>query len=142
MSRFKNNAAYIVGGDMSNATPPDSRSAATIVGPWIPFNDQDAIGFQVKWPLTGTVASTTGAFDVEICDDEDPTGARGGLGPVAITRTADMTSLNPSAATSGKGQFTLAGANCPRAKWIRLVYTRSAGGAAGALNVAANVRGT
>lgn len=142
MSRFKNNAAYIVAGDMSSAATPDSRSTATIVGPWIPLKDMDSIGVQIKWPLTGTVASTTGAFDFEVTNDEDPTGAKGGLGPVAITRTADMTSANPAAATSGSKQFFLAGANFPRFNWGRVVYTRSAGGAAGALNVAINVRGT
>lgn len=141
MSRFKNNPAYIVNGDMSNATPPDARSAATIVGPWIPLQDMDAIGVQIKWPLTGTVASTTGAFDFEVTNDDDPNAARNTLGPIAITRTADMTSANPAAATSGKGQFTLGGASFPRAKWGRVVYTRGAGGAA-ALNVSISVRGT
>lgn len=141
-SRFANNQNYIVGADMSNATPPDSRSTATVVGPWLPLEDIDAIGVQIKWPLSGTVASTTGAFDFEVTNDVDPTGAHGGLGPKAITRTADMTSANPSAATSGSGAFTLAAANFPRFKWGRVVYTRSAGGAAGALNVSVNLRGT
>lgn len=142
MARFWNYPTYIVGGDMSNAVAPDSRSAATIVGPWIRLLDVDSIGIQIKWPLSGTVASTTGAFDFEVTDDEDPSGARGGLGVKAITRTTDMTSANPSAATSGSATISLAGASCPRAKWGRLVYTRSAGGAAGALNVALNGRGT
>jgi len=141
MSRFKNRPDYIVNGDMSNAAPPDARSPATIVGPWIPLQDQDAIGVQIKWPLAGVVAATTGAFDFEVSDDEDPTGAHGGLGPVAITRTADMTSANPTGGTSGKGQFTLAGQNFPRFKWGRVVYTRAAGGAA-ALQMAVSVRGT
>lgn len=142
MSRFKNNPAYIVAGDMSNATPPDSRSTATVVGPWIRLEDMDSIGVQIKWPLTGTTTAATGAFDLEVTNDEDPNVSRSVLGPVAITRTADMTSSNPSGGTSGKAQFTLAGANFPRFKWGRVVYTRASGGAAGVLNVAVNVRGT
>lgn len=142
MSRFKNNPAYIVNGDMSNATPPDARSLATVVGPWIPLQDMDSIGVQVKWPLSGTTVAATGTFGFEISNDDDPTGAHGGLGPVAITATADITALNPAATTSGKGQFTLAGASCPRARWGRAVYTRTSGGAAGALNLAVEVRGT
>lgn len=140
MSRFNNNPAYIVGGDMSSAATPDARSTATIVGPWIPLQDMDSIGVQIKWPLTGTVASTTGSFDFEVTNDVDPTGAHGGLGPKAITRTADMTSANPSAATSGSAAITLA--PCPRFKWGRWVYTRSAGGAAASLNMATEERGT
>ena len=104
----------------------------------------DAIGVQIKWPLTGTTAAATGAFDFEVTDDEDPTGAHGtsgGLGVVAITRTADMTSANPAATTSGKAAITLAGQNFPRFKWGRFVYTRTSGGAVGALNVAVHVRG-
>jgi hypothetical protein len=121
MSRFKTNAAYIVAGDMSSAATPDSRSTATLVGPWIPLEDMDAIGVQIKWPLTGTVAATTGAFDFEVTNDLDPTGAKGGLGPVAITRTTDMTSANPGGGTSGSKQFFLGGANFPRFKWGRVV---------------------
>ena len=141
MSRFKNRPDYIVNGDMSNATPPDARSTATIVGPWIPLQDMDSIGVQIKWPLTGTVASTTGTFGFEVTDDEDPTGAHGGLGPVAIVPTADMTTAAPAAATSGKNAFTLGAQFFPRFKWGRVVYTRTSGGAASALQMAIGVRG-
>jgi hypothetical protein len=138
MSRFANNPIYVVNGDMSSAATPDSRSPATIVGQWIPLEDIDALGVQVKW----AGVATTGAFDVEVTNDNDPTGARGGLGPKAITRTADMTAANPGGGVSGAAFFTLAGANFPRAKWGRVVYTRSAGGSANSLQASINVRGT
>jgi len=143
MSRFKSNQVYISGGDMSNATPPDARSAATIVGPWIRLEDMDSIGFQIKWPLSGTTSATTGTFQFEITNDDVPDGTRGGLGPQKLTTVpADLSAANPAGGTSGSGQVTMAGANCPRAKWGRLTYTRTSGGAAGTLNVSLAERGT
>jgi hypothetical protein len=141
MSRFKNRPDYIVNGDMSTATPPDARSTATVVGPWIPLQDIDSIGVQIKWPLSGTTTASTGTFGFEVTDDEDPTGNHGGMGPVAIVPTADMTAAAPAGGTSGKAAFTLAGQFFPRFKWGRGVYTRTSGGNATALQMAISVRG-
>jgi hypothetical protein len=140
MSRYNNNPAYVANGDMSNATPPDSRSTATVVGPWIPLQDMDSVGVQIKWPLSGTTTASTGTFGFEVTNDADPTGARGGLGPKAITPTADMTAANPAGGTSGSAAITLA--PCPRFKWGRWVYTRTSGGNATALQMATEERGT
>lgn len=139
MSRFWNNATYIVNGDTSSAATPDARSTATIVGPWLHIEDLDSIGFTVKW----AGGATNGAFDFETNEDNDPgfpLTTRTNLGPKAITRTADMTAANPAGAVSGEFNFTLAPS--PRAKWGRLVYTRSAAGAVNGLQVGANGRGT
>lgn len=138
MSRFFNNQNYIVNGDMSNAVAPDSRSTATIVGPWIRLTDLDSIGIQEKW----TGVATTGTFGFEINDDEDPNVARSVMGPKAITPTADITAAAPAGGTSGSASINLVGANMPRAKWGRFVYTRTSGGSAAALQAAVNGRGT
>src|SRR5262249_14679215 len=114
-----------------------------ILGPWVRVRDMDSLSFKGKW----SGVATTGSFDVQVTDDDDPINRpSASIGPLAITRTAEMTAANPAGGTSGSFVFALGAGEgtgqMPRAKWARLIYTASAGGSANALNVSFEARGT
>ena len=135
MSRYAGRIDYIVNGDMT---------AAAINGPWIRIRDMDSLSFKGKW---SGASATTGSFDVQVTDDDDPINRPSASpGPQAITRTAEMTAANPAGGTSGSFVFALGTGEgtgqMPRGKWARLIYTRTSGGNANALNVSFEARGT
>ncbi len=121
---------YITNGDMS----------ADIVGPWINTCGFENVIFQASW---GTVASTSGSFSIEgTCDpSKSSVVSLPSWGP-----TLNIFTSSPSAGTL----LIASGVDCPVSmidgilglypasplpEFIRLRYTRSAGGAANQLQV-------
>ena len=98
---------------------------ASFVGPWIPCNNNGAIGFLVV--MTGTSAPV-GTWGVDVTNDNQPASASD-LGATPVAATAVMTSNNPSG-NSANLNFIAQYAPAPPAKWIRFKYTATSGGSA------------
>lgn len=111
---------YIVNGDTS---------AASVTGPWVRVSNLNGSGFLVT--CSGT---PTGTFSGDGTAVEDPN--------VIAPTAAQIVAVDSPASFTAKQPAAVAVSTCfdyspaPTVKWMRFKYTRSAGGAAGALQVA------
>lgn len=134
MSRFRNQAAYSTAGGIA--------TNASFVGAWFLIDDIDSIGVIVTIP-TGA-GSPTATFGLDVSNDpyaDKKTDAQLVQPPTPITMTAAMIAVNPPG-TDTAVNFLFDFDPCPRAKWARFKYTRTAGGSASLLqNISLELRG-
>jgi len=129
-------AAYIRNGDTTGNINAGAEQG------WIPLlQGGGTIGFQVNLPATG---APIGVFNFDITDDEQPFNVNGHfLGFVTLTLAAPYsTTYQPTDGLARAVNFDFGPSQVvpsPSARWIRLRYARTSGGAVG-LNVGVSQR--
>ena len=98
---------------------------ATFYGPWVDCSKARSMSFNLAWTA---VAATAGTLSIEGTNDDAQ----------AVTGTAgtNVTTLTIGTYHGTYPTVSTSAANCmvivePCPKWVRIVYTRSAGGGAG-----------
>lgn len=152
MSRFRTNYDYTMAGKTGAPTN------ATWVGNWIWIEDVDSLAFIVVVPGASNPSAT---FSLQVSNDADAGKKNDPLhgtaldaqlfqAPTTVALTAAQgTASNPAGAgvaINSRIQFERAGTSgvlpeMPRAKWARLVYTITSGGAATGLVITMSERG-
>lgn len=106
--------------------------SATFQGPWLNVNGLDNLSFHCQW-ASNTLQATL-LLEGSNAEDAMDVNTRVTTPSTRLTPApiATLASGNPNAA-AGKVMFVVTGVSC---KWVRLVVTRSAGGAVGDFSAA------
>ena len=110
---------------------------ATFYGPWFDASACKQLSFTISW---SAVAATAGTLAFEVTNDSAQAVAGvGGTNVVAVTAALVVAAggTYPTVSTSA-ANCHVAFENCSH--WVRLVYTRSAGGGAGQFQAFAHGR--
>lgn len=106
-----------MGNELGAVITNGQTTGASITGPWVRIQPQQGFSFQLKW--TGT---TTGTMTFEVSNDDNPNSQAAIMGK-SLLPTAFPAAGNPAGA-AGDYPFDFGPLTY---RWIRYVFTRSAG---------------